>query len=181
MKSWISATLVSILLLATGASVANAAIVSIVADRANYNIGDTITLTVFTDSQGESLFTATVVVGYTGPVTPLTSTPTIPGGGWITSPVDVISSPGYRLAFDAINFVGGDPGTGFGATLTFSFDAVGIATFTIGGNPTHAIPFDFGTAPPGASVTVGVVPEPTTAALLAVGLFGLAASYRGRT
>jgi hypothetical protein len=161
------------------AAAANAATVSVVADAASYNVGDTITLTVSSNSQGETLFTATTVVGYTGPVTSLTSTPTIPAGGWITGP-DVISSPGFRLVFDALNFSGNDPGTGFGGTLTFSANAPGSATFTIGGNPNLGIAFDFGTAAAGSSVTVSIVPEPTTAALLGLGLFGLAVAGRRR-
>ena len=155
------ATVLSLVWFVAGS--AHAAIVSIVSDAASYAVGDTITLTVFTNSQGESLFMATVVVAYTGgPVTSLTSTPTIPAGGWITAPVDVISSPGFRLAFDALNFTGADPGTGFGATLTFRVDGVGETTFTISGNSTNSVPFEFGTASPGASVTVfhgGSIPD----------------------
>jgi hypothetical protein len=155
-----------------------AATVGITADAASYDVGDTIVITVSTSSQGEVLFTATAVVGYTGPVTSLASIPTIPAGGWITSGSDPISSPGFRLAFDALNCCGSDPGTGFGATLTFSANAPGSATFTIGGNPNNAISFDFGTAAPGASVTVTIVPEPTTAALLLLGVFGLTLARR---
>jgi hypothetical protein len=164
------------------AAAANAATVTVVADAATYNVGDTITLTVNTNSQGEILFQATAVVGYTGPVTSLTSTPSLPppAAGWFTAPTDVISSPGFRLVFDALNFGGNDPGTAFGGTLTFSADAPGSATFTIGGNPANAIDFAFGTAAAGSSVTVSIVPEPTTAALLGLGLFGLAVAGRRR-
>jgi hypothetical protein len=162
-----------------GAGVANAATVGIAADAAVYNVGDTITLTVFTDSEGEELFAVGIVVAYTGPVTSLTSTPTIPPF-WITSSVDVVSSPGYRLAVHALAVAGIDPGTAFGATLTFSANAPGTATFTIGGNPNNGFSFDFGTAVPGANVAVTIVPEPTTAALLGLGVVGLALTKRRR-
>lgn len=174
------ATVVSLVGLVVGS--AHAATVSIASDAASYDIGDTIVITVTTDSQGESLSSATAVVGYTGPVTSLTSTPALPApaNGWISAPTDVISSPGFRLAFDAINIASNDPGTGFGATLTFSANAPGVATFTIGGNPNNGIQLDFGTATPGASVSVTIVPEPTTAALLGIGLLGFALRSRRR-
>jgi hypothetical protein len=105
------ATVLSLVWLVAGSG--HAATVSIASDALSYNVGDTITITVSTDSQGEVLFTAAAVVGYTGPVTSLTSAPAIPAT-WSSSAVDVISSPGFRLAFDAIHHFGNDPGTDSG-------------------------------------------------------------------
>jgi hypothetical protein len=92
-----------------GAGVANAATVGISADAAVYNVGDTITLTVFTDSQGEVLFEATAFVAYTGPVASLTSSMHPRPPGWIAGIADALSSPGFRGAFDTFSVAGGDP------------------------------------------------------------------------
>lgn len=163
------------------AAAANAATVSIVADAATYNPGDTITLTVGSNSEGEFLFTATAIVAYSGPVTALTQNQVVPAG-WNVGAIDLLSSPGFKAAFDTFNFAGGDPGTGIFSTVTFTADAPGVASFTVGGNPDLAIAFDFGTAAAGANVSVTIVPvpEPTTAVLLSLGLFGLAVAGRRR-
>lgn len=162
------------------AAAANAATVSIAADASSYNLGDTITITVSSDSEGELLFTATAFVAYTGPVTALATNQITGPAGWFTGNINALHSPGFQAAFDQLNFSGGDPGTGIGATITFSADAPGVATFTISSNPVNLIAFDFGTATAGDSVQVTIVPEPTTAALLGLGLFGLAVAGRRR-
>ena len=91
-----------------------------------------------------------------------------------------MSLPGFQLAFSAQAFAFPHTGTAIGATLTFSADAPGLATFTISVSPPASVQFDFGTATPGNSVAVTIVPEPSTAALLGLGVLGLALTRRRR-
>ena len=171
------ASRIAVLACLLGAGVANAATVGISSDAAVYNVGDTITLTVFTDAEGEEIFLATAFVAYTGPVTDQAWSQTIPAG-WIGPPTDFLSLPGFQLAFDGQAFAFPHTGTTIGATLTFSADAPGLASFTISGSPPASVDFEFGTATPGASVSVTIVPEPTTAALLGLGVLAVALKAR---
>ena len=179
MKRAVLVAVVASLWLAAGA--ASAAIVTISADASVYSVGDIITLTVNTDAQGEILFDAQAWVAYTGPVTSLTANQVAGAGGWITGTLSAGVSPGFRMVLAQIHGFGSNSGTTISSVLTFSADAPGTGTFTIGGNPNFpGSPFLFGTATPGASVSVTIVPEPATATLLGVGLMAFAAAARRR-
>jgi hypothetical protein len=175
-----SALAVALVCLLLGANAASAATVGISADSAVYEVGDTITLTVNTDSQGEALDFAVAYVAYTGPVTALSASQVLGGPGWVAGVLTPSDSPGFKKSLDQLSVPAArDPGTSITGTLTFQATGSGLASFTVGSNPSFpGDPFSFGTALPGASVSVTIVPEPTTAALLGCGLLGLAARRR---
>jgi len=109
----------------------------------------------------------------------------LPGPGWILGTLSCTTA--RCLAFNAINSTLPQPDpvnvTNFLiATNTFTIDApVGTAiTFTWQSTPsTQRVDFFGLTTAPG--VTVTVVPEPTTVAMLGLGLFGLAVAGRRRS
>ena len=165
---------------------AQAATLTILADKSTYNISETITLTVTGDSEGGSSNGIFGTVEYGG----LTSA----NGGQIQ---------GNLTSFGAISWLQGvlfvdnphantqdsfnqTPGLNalpidqlLVATMTFHADAAGLASFswrTLAGN--ERLNFFGLTNAAGTSVTI--VPEPTTAALLGIGLFGLAVAGRRR-
>src|SRR5262245_51516898 len=129
------------------AGAASAATVTISADAPIVFVGDTITLAVTTDSQGETIYQAFAQVNYDPAlVTPVSATQVL-GPGFIAA-APTTDLPSWKTALDQITLIGVDPGTIISATLTFLAIAPGVATFTLGsGQP---IPFDFGSALPGA-------------------------------
>jgi hypothetical protein len=179
-RSAVLASVLSWLLLAAGA--ASAATVTISADFPVVFVGDTITLTVNTDSQGELIFFAQAQVSYDPAlVSALSATQILGGPSFIGADLDLTDLPGWKTALNQISGVAPiDTGTTVSSTLTFLALAPGVATFTLGsGNPAF-FAFTFGSAAPGnsVSVTIVAVPEPATATLLGVGLLALSAARR---
>ena len=166
---------------------AQAATLTITSDKSTYNISETITLTVTGDSEGGTSNGIFGTLEYGGLVTAnggqsqngLTSF----GGNlpWFVG-VLFVDAP-HANTQDSFNQTPG--ATPFAAdqllvaTMSFHADVAGVANFnwrTLAGN--EQLNFFGLTNANGHSVTI--VPEPTTAALLGIGLFGLAVAGRRR-
>jgi hypothetical protein len=176
-RSAVLVAVVATLWLVAGA--ASAATVTISADAPVVFVGDTITLTVNTDSQGELVYDAYAQVNYDPAlVSPLSVTQVVAPGFLSANPA-LTDQPGWKTAFDQITAFGTDPGTAISSTLMFLAVAPGVATFTLGSHSGSPL-FAFASAAPGnsVSVTIVAVPEPATATLLCVGLLHLAATRR---
>jgi len=186
-------TLIAVAALIGLASAANAATLSVVANQGGiFAPGDTITLTVTGDTQGgvdilifgRLLFDNTAPLGGPAAVDAAVASQNallaLGVAPWTTSATECntsscdmmnqISAFGTSpsgstvLLTSTVSFIAGAPGT-TNATWSTALDGFQLSFFGI-------------TNSPGVSITV--VPEPTTAALLGLGLFGLAVAGRRR-
>lgn len=163
---------------------AQAATLTMVTDKSTYNVGETITITVTGNSQGES---ATNVIGRITfdptRTTVLTQSQTqyVSFGGFIMWTLGALNQQATNFkSFDQIGGlsplpVSNDP---LIAIATLSADAVGVVDFSWVTTGTDKL--DFFSISQAAGQTVTIIPEPTTAALLGMGLLGLAVAGRRR-
>jgi hypothetical protein len=170
---------------ATGAS---AATLSVVSDKTTYLVGETITLSVNGDAQGASnvaIFGRLQFDG--GLVNNLTNTQKLIGGGWVKGGLAVGDDGAggaidFAESFNQVNLDGGfQTATNPISTITLIATAVGVvfADWNVASGSGFELSYFGLTSAPGTSFTI--IPEPSTVALLGLGLIGLAVSGRRRS
>jgi hypothetical protein len=169
----------AVFVLIASACSASAATLSVDSNQATYLPGETITLTVHADDEGATdygIFGQLLFSGV-GSVTHVSAVQTRIVG-WITQPLP--GSPGVSRAFSQLTNINGNTAPNLPGTLsvvTVIASSVGIVDVEWDTtNPTTALRLDFFglTSAPGTSFEI--VPEPTTLALLGLGLLALAAA-----
>ena len=167
------------------ATTAGAATLSVVSNKTTYSPGETITLNVSGDGQGASAYAVFGRLMYTGAgsVTPQTQTQKAVGTAWTTGPL--ANGPGFSESFNQIAGLSALTATSLPTKNPFStitLLAGAIGTVNVAWNTATGSGFElsfFGlTNAPGTSFTI--IPEPTTAALLGLGLVGLTLGGRRR-
>lgn len=163
---------------------AQAATLTMVADKSTYNIGETITITVTGNSGGAAATNVIGLINYDSSLSTYQSGTQSQyesfGGFVMWSLGTLFVTPTTFTSFDQIGGlsplpVSNDP---LIATATLLADAAGVINFSWLTTGTDALDFFGLTNAAGTSVTI--VPEPTTAALLGIGLLGLAVAGRRR-
>ena len=167
----------------------NATTLSVSPDKLTYNVGETVTLSVSGDAQGATAYGIFGRLEYTGSgsVTPQTQTQKVVRPGAIN--LSITNGPGFSDAFQQVVSAGTAqtasnlPADNPFSTVTLIASAVGLVNVNWNATPGSGFELTFFglTNAPGTSFTiVGAIPEPTTGALLGLGLLGLGMRRRVR-
>jgi hypothetical protein len=168
--------LMALLILVALPGTISAATLTVESDKLTYAIGETITLTVFGDDETGTAYSMFGRLLYDASLTSFQSaTQNSAGPGWV--PVALSSGDGFSDAFlqiSGVNAITAQNLPGVLSVVTLTADAVGIVPVSWASNLQF---FDLTSAP---STSFTIVPEPETAALLGLGLLGLAVRRRER-
>jgi PEP-CTERM motif-containing protein len=167
------------------ATAASAATLTVTTDKTTYAVGETISLTVTGDSQNANTTTYSLIGRLTYSDT-LTDPGSIganalnPGPGWSETPPSQADGFSELFAFADFGFTNDTPNYDGGPkvlnTATLIAQAVGVVTLSWTDSLSY---YNVSGAQLAGSFTI--IPEPTTAALLGLGLVGLVVSGRRRS
>jgi len=167
------------------AATASAATLSLSSDKTTYNVGETVTLSVFADDEGASTYAIYGRLLYSGALVDNGTRSQVamvgPSGSWpkyLLEEADSGSATGtYSDAFNqaAANAQSPTNLPGLLSTVTLIASAVGVVEIVWDTTVPHKLSFFALTDAPGTSFTI--VPEPATALLLGLGLVALAVSH----
>jgi len=183
-------TLFVVAALVAFATAAGAATLSVVSNKLTYNPGETITLTVTGNSQGGKDDAAVGRLEYSAALTTTTTSSqsqfTRAGGTLFALTGVLVQGDGFADVFNTIIDGGGSPRTVdnlLTSTAQLIADAAGTVVVTWSSSPGLELDF-FGltnATNPGPAASFTIIPEPTTAALLGLGLLGLVLGGRRRS
>ena len=168
------------------AASASAATLSVSSDAASYGLGDTITLTVTGDAEGASAQAVFARVLYSGSGSVSFSSATQVGmtsfGGGLAWSEGVTA--GDATGANALNQLAGlmalAPDTTFSSTVVLTATGAGTVSLSFEGMSGGPTQLDFFGLSSGSGGSFTIVPEPTTAGLLGLGLLSLAVASRRR-
>jgi hypothetical protein len=169
------------------ATAAGAATLSVVTDKATYSPGETVSLTLTGNSQGE-------VASFYSLIGRLTYNPALadpgtvgvalnPGPGWSDGGASQADGFVELFNFADFGFTGNAPAYNGNVVINTATLIAGPTAGTVNLDWAASLSFfpSIQGARPGTSFDIVVIPEPTTAALLGLGLIGLVVGGRRRS
>ena len=180
-------TLLTLTIIAALTTPAGAATLSVSADHTSYGLGDTVTLAITGDAEGQFSLAAFAYVQFAGSgavtfdsASQIMMTSFGGAAPWTTQPLggDVTGA----VAINQLSHLttGLIPDTTFAATVVLTAVLAGTVAVSFEGLTGSATQLDFFGLTSGTGTSFTIVPEPTPSILLALGLFGLGASRRLR-